>query len=103
MEEESLVVYWPVNAYSAISREVFRSYILTTESDVTLVFTDAQQIKAHRLVLAAASPLLRQIFCSMPVGHLNVTLAQFDYSHMTALVTFIYKGFTTVDKAKKCF
>jgi hypothetical protein len=65
MEENSQVIYWTSDSYSAVCGELFRSYMATTEHDVTLVFTDDQQIKAHRLVLAAASSLFRQIFSSM--------------------------------------
>ena len=38
------------------------------------------------------------MFSSMPEGHIHVTLPQFNYSYLTALVRFIYNGSTTVDK-----
>ena len=96
MEEESKNVYWRNAAYHNMTKTVFESYTNSTEYDVTLVCDDFQELKAHQIVLSAASPFLRNIFSSVSAEPIDIFLPCFKYDNLYSLLELINKGSTTV-------
>ena len=59
-QQEKCTLTW--QTYSDHLREAMREMISTSEfADVTLVTDDKQQIRAHRNILSAASPVFKNI------------------------------------------
>ena len=63
----------------------------TEFQDVTLACGD-QQVKAHKVVLAASSPKLRSILLSNPHPHPLVYLTGVQFSVLEHILKFIYHG-----------
>ncbi|XP_037085565.1 protein tramtrack, beta isoform-like [Pollicipes pollicipes] len=59
--------------------------------DVTL-WTDGQQIKAHRNVLSACSPVLLELLKDNPCAHPIIILRDVTPADLTAIVTYMYQG-----------
>ena len=80
--------------YSDHLRETLREMMTSTEfADVTLVTDDKQQIRAHRNILSACSPVFKsilQIDCknANPV----IYLRGIQHSEMESIMQFIYLG-----------
>ena len=60
--------------------------------DVTLVSEDGEQIKAHKVVLSASSPILKNILIRNCHQHPLIFLAGVKYQELKALVDFMYLG-----------
>ena len=62
-------------------------------TDVTLVSSDHQQVKAHRVVLSSSSPVLREMLVAGQF-HPNplIYLRGVPHLHLKALVDFCYQG-----------
>ena len=60
--------------------------------DVTLVSEDDKQIKAHKVVLSACSPILKQVFVRNPHQHPLIFLSGVKYQELESLVNFMYLG-----------
>ena len=63
-------------------------------NDVSLVFGDGETIPAHRIVLSAASPVLRDLLTdsSSALENSQISLPYFDHLTMEKLVSFLYSG-----------
>ena len=59
--------------------------------DVTLACED-QQVRAHKVVLAASSPKLRSILLSNPHPNPLIYLSRVKYSTLEDILKFIYSG-----------
>ena len=58
--QEKCTLYW--HSYSDHLKEALNDMMLSSEfADVTLVTDDKQQIRAHRNILSAASPVFKSI------------------------------------------
>jgi hypothetical protein len=66
--------------------------------DVTLLTEDGQAARAHRIVLAGASPFFKNIFCKASVPDLHLYLSGVDSGQLTAILRFMYRGSTEVPK-----
>ena len=62
--------------------------------DVSLVFADGETIPAHRIVLSAASPLLKDLLTdsSSVLENSQIFLPSFDHLIMRKLTSFLYSG-----------
>ncbi|GLH12293.1 Broad-complex core protein isoforms 1/2/3/4/5 [Gryllus bimaculatus] len=59
--------------------------------DVTLT-CEGQNVKAHKVILAACSPYFRNVFKENPCQHPVVILKDVKYEDVTALLSFMYHG-----------
>ena len=82
------------HSYSDHLREALREMMTTGEfADVTLVTDDKQQIRAHRNILSAASPVLKNIL-KLDSDNKNsvIYLRGIQHSEMESIMQFIYLG-----------
>ena len=61
-------------------------------SDVTLVCEDGQQIEAHKVILAAASPLFQKLLKCNKHPHPMIYMRGMKYSELVAIADFLYHG-----------
>ena len=92
MTQEKYNLTW--HSYSDNWREIIRDMMETKDfADVTLVCDDMKQIKAHRNILSACSPLLKNILNIDPQNHHPVLfLRGIMHSEMESILQFIYLG-----------
>ena len=64
--------------------------------DVTLVSEDDREIKCHKVVLSACSPILKNILIRNPHQHPLIFLSGVKYSELKSLLNFMYLGQTEV-------
>ena len=67
-------------------------------SDVTLVCDDKTFLKAHKVVLSASSPVLRNILLSNPHHHPVVFLRDVHHDHLVPVLQFMYQGQAIIHK-----
>jgi len=69
----------------------------------TLILTDDGQVKAHSAVLAAASPLFKQVLksCDQPVLH-TIVLPGIQLVVVNVIIQFVYTGRLIVPEDKYC-
>jgi len=65
-------------------------------SDVTLVCEGYKQVKAHKFILSAHSPVFNEILLKSPHQHPLVYLSGINHEDLQALVRFLYLGETKV-------
>ena len=90
--QEKYTLQW--NSYSDHLRKVLREMMTSSEfADVTLVTDDKQQIRAHRNILSACSPVFKSI---LQIDSKNANpvlyLRGIQYSEMESIMQFIYLG-----------
>ena len=61
-------------------------------ADVTLASSDGEQVKAHKFVLAAASPVFQKILIKDKVAHPIIYMRGVALPALEALVEFLYSG-----------
>ena len=66
--------------------------------DVTLACED-DQVKAHKVILSAASPFFRQLLLRNPHNHPLIFLKGASKTNIQSLLHFIYSGETSVNQA----
>ena len=90
--QEKYTLHWP--SYSDHLREALKDMMTSREfADVTLVTDDKQQIRAHRNILSAASPVFKNILQhnsnnTNPV----INLSGIQHSEMESIMQLIYLG-----------
>ena len=67
-----------------------------TFTDVTLACEDGQQIKAHRIILASSSQLLRDILAKNPHPHPLLFIQGVQIQQLKNIISFIYLGHESV-------
>ena len=60
--------------------------------NVTLTSEGNHQIKAHRVILAASSPLFRDLLRKNPHSHPLLYMRRINTKDLVSIVTFIYHG-----------
>ena len=60
--------------------------------DVTLISEGNQQIEVHRVILAASSPLFRDLLRRNPHSHPLLFMRRINTKDLESIVTFIYHG-----------
>ena len=81
MEKEGKSVHWRTNA-----GRFLKIYTASTEYDVTLVCDDFQELKAHKMVIFAASPFLRNTLSSLSAQPIDLFLPCFKYNNLYSLI-----------------
>ncbi|KAK9875583.1 hypothetical protein WA026_009386 [Henosepilachna vigintioctopunctata] len=61
-------------------------------TDVTIVCDGGNQIKCHKMVLAACSPYFQDLFTSIPCKHPIVVLKDVKYVEIKAILEYMYRG-----------
>ena len=65
-------------------------------ADVTLACTDGQQIKAHKVILAASSPFFQSLLRSNAHPHPLIFMRGVEFDNLQAIVNFLYCGEASV-------
>ena len=65
-------------------------------ADVTLVCEDQTQLTAHKVVLGACSPVLRDILLNNPHPHPLIYLSGVKQYEMQSILQFMYLGETAI-------
>merc|ERR1719186_1543767 len=60
--------------------------------DVTLVTEDGKFIKAHKVVLASGSSVMKRMFMENPHPHPLIYLTGVKYNEIQSVITFMYLG-----------
>ena len=71
-----------------------------TFTDVTLVSDDQTEIQAHKLVLSACSPILKNILMSHSNNHPVLVMSGFKHQDLLSIIEFMYLGEVKVDQDK---
>ena len=90
--QEKYTLLW--HSYSDHLKEALNEMMLSSEfADVTLVTDDKQQIRAHRNILSACSPVFKSIF-QIDSKNANpvIYLRGIQHSEMESIMQFIYLG-----------
>jgi len=90
--QEKYTLHW--HSYSDHLREALNEMMISSEfADVTLVTDDKQQIRAHRNILSAASPVFKSIL-QIDSKNANpvIYLRGIQHSEMESIMQFIYLG-----------
>jgi len=85
--------------YSNHLTDTFKK-LLSNQSyaDVTLVSDDNQQMKAHKIILSACSPILDAMLTTNPHPHTLLYMRGIKLQELQAIVEFMYLGMTYVSK-----
>jgi len=79
--------------------QTLRDLLVDTDFvDVTLASHDDEQIKAHKVILCAASPFFRRIFMKNPHQNPLLYLRNVDIKTIKSIINFIYIGETHVEQ-----
>ena len=91
MEASGYNLYWETfsNHLAEISREL---YDQKQFSDVTLVSDDMTQIKAHRVILSACSPVFRSLLMMNPNLQSQLYMKGVKGTELDSIIKFIYFG-----------
>ena len=95
MEMERFNLQWPsyTNHLSLMFRDLYSE---AKYQDVTLICDDHTQLKAHKTVLSAFSPVFRSILGNHQQIHPIIFLRGIQYLEMELILKFMYFGETTV-------
>ena len=74
---------------SEVSRELYRDKYF---SDITLVSDDLRTVPAHRIVLSAASPVLKKLLMINPTVQTQLFLKGIKHQQLDSVLKFIYHG-----------
>ena len=97
MGQEMLGLQW--KTYEAHLSNAFKGlYNQSDFSDVTLVCDDQTQLAAHKIVLSACSPFLRNILLNNPHPHPLIYLKGIKHNEMQSILQFMCLGETTILK-----
>ena len=90
--QEKYTLHW--HSYSDHLKEALNEMMFSSEfADVTLVTDDKQQIRAHRNILGACSPVFKSIL-QIDSNNTNqvIFLMGIQHSEMESIMQFIYLG-----------
>ena len=96
-KSEKLCVKWQDFQYN--TADAFRS--LRDDSDfanVTLVSRDNNTIKAHRVILARSSPIIKSMLDKFEHSHPLIYMRGITFKDLSYLVDFIYHGETNINQ-----
>ena len=89
--EEKLCLKW--NDFQDNVKSAFTSLRDSTDfADVTLVCEDGKQIEAHKVILAASSPLFQALLNQNKHSHPMIHIRGLKSNDLTAIVDFLYFG-----------
>ena len=94
-KSENLCVKWQDFQYNTAI--TFRSLRDNPDfADVTLVSEDNKKIKAHRVILASSSPIIKSMFDEINHSHPLVYMRGIKFKELSYIVDFIYHGETNI-------
>ena len=94
MEQEKYSLMW--QTYSAHLKNMMEQLMKNEDfADVTLVTNDKKQIKAHKNILSACSPVFQDILKFENNAISTVFLKDINYSELESIIQFIYLGEAT--------
>jgi len=95
MEQDRFSLDW--TTFDSHCASTFKNlYEENTFTDVTLVSDDNIQFQAHKLVLGACSPILKELLQANPHSHPFLYLRGVKQEHLKSLLQFMYTGETVV-------
>ena len=81
------------NAYSDHLRDMMKELMMNDDfADVTLVTEDKKHIKAHKNILSACSPVLKEIVKLEESAKTIIYLRGIHFSELESIMRFIYLG-----------
>ena len=96
-KSEKLCVKWQDFQYN--TAHTFRSLRKEPDfADVTLVSEDNNKIKAHRVILARSSPIIKSMLDEIEHSHPLIYMRGIKFKDLSYLVDFIYHGETNVNQ-----
>ena len=94
MEQEKYSLTW--QTYSAHLKNMMEQLMRNNDfADVTLVSNDKKQMKAHKNILSACSPVFQDILQYEKNSISTVFLKDINYSELESIIQFIYLGEAT--------
>ena len=96
-------LYFKWNSFSDHVLNLLRDMLMSPDyADVTLVCDDKKQIRAHKNILCASSPVFNDILqlTSRHSNHQVIYLRGIKHSEMESLVELIYTGSATFDQER---
>ena len=89
--EEKLCLKW--NDFQDNVKSAFTSLRDSTDfADVTLACEDGKQIEAHKVILAASSPLFQAILKTNKHSHPMIYMRGLKSKDLNAMLDFLYYG-----------
>ena len=77
----------------------FKNFISQNDSsDVTLVTDDQKSVQAHKIVLSASSPVLRNILLCNPHPHPLIYLRDIKHEDLQPVLEYMYVGEVTISE-----
>ena len=98
--QEKYTLHW--HSYSDHLREALNKMMIKSEfADVTLVTDDKQQIRAHRNILSACSPVFKHILnLDSSIANPVIYLRGVQNSEIVSIMQFIYQGKTSFNQER---
>ena len=88
---DKLIIEW--NDFSENVLKAFKTLRDDTDfADVTLACEDGQQVRAHKVILAASSPFFQNLLQRNTHPHPLIYMRKLHPTVMEAIVDFIYRG-----------
>ena len=85
--------------HTNISSSLKDLYTETSSTDVTLVSDDQIQFQAHKFVLSACSPVLKNLLLNNPHSHPLIYLRGVKQQELGSILQFMYHGEVQIDKS----
>ena len=99
MQPENYSLVW--HSYSDHLRDMMKELMTNDDlADVTLVSEDRKQIKAHKNILSACSPVFKDIVKFEQSAKTIVYLRGINFSELEAIMQFIYLGEATFNEER---
>ena len=83
---------FPVHSDGNISSSLSDLYTETCSTDVTLVSDDQIPFQAHKFVLGASSPVMKNLLLDNPHSHPLIYLRGVKQQELGSILQFIYHG-----------
>merc|ERR1712129_356873 len=84
--------------HSIIVKSLSEKFTDIASADVTLVSDDQIPFQAHRFVISASSPVLKDLLLDNPSSHPLIYLRGVRQQELGSILQFMYYGEATVDK-----
>merc|ERR1719318_1270266 len=78
--------------HTNISSRLSDLYSETSSTDVTLVSDDQKQFQAHKFVLSACSPVMKNLLLNNPHSHPLIYLRGVKQQELGSVLQFMYQG-----------
>ena len=93
--QQSIFLRWKY-FQTNISSSLSDLYTETSSTDVTLVSDDQIQFQAHKFVLSAFSPVMKNLLLNNPHSHPLIYLRGVNHQELGSILQFMYHGETSV-------